>query len=119
MWFAYDLYRTKAFEALCEKQKPRAQKLIETFIAETMEDFNLKELWVSKDAICEMVPDLRKFELQVNDILKRLSNDKATKPQRFSIPYWVDNEGAEAFGGEPMKVSYRRFLGRPYLFVKQ
>ena len=119
MWFAYDLYRTKAFEDLCEKQKPRAQKIIETFISETMEDFNLKELWVSKDAICDMVPDLRKFEQQVNDILKRLSNDKATKPQRFSIPYWVDNEGAEAFGGDPMKVSYRRFLGRPYLFVKQ
>lgn len=118
MWFAYDLYRTKAFEALCEKQKPRAQKIIETFITETMEDFNLKELWVSKDAICEMVPDLRKFELQVNDILKRLSSNKATKPTRFSIPYWVDNEGAEAFGGDPMKVSYRRFLGRPYLFTK-
>lgn len=118
MWFAYDLYRTQAFEALCEKQKPRAQKIVESFIAETMEDFNLKELLVTKDAICEMVPDLRKFELQVNDILKRLSNDKATKPQRFSIPYWVDNEGAEAFGGDPMKVSYRRFLGRPYLFTK-
>lgn len=118
MWFAYNLYRTKAFEDLCEKQKPRPQKIIETFIKEKFEDFNLNELELTKDAICEMVPELRKFELQIPDILKRLADGKADKPKRFSIPYWAENEGAEAFGGDPLRVVYKRCMGRPFLFQK-
>ena len=118
MWFAYHLYRTQAFEDLCEKQKPRAQKIIETFIKEKFEDFNLSELEITKDAICEMVPELRKFELQIPDLLKRLADGKADKPKRFSIPYWAENEGAETFGGEPLRVVYKRCMGRPFLFQK-
>lgn len=113
-WFAYHLIRTDAFEALCEKQKPRVQKIIETWISETMEDFELPELKMTKQALISVLPELHKYENQINDTLKKIGCEKSDKTVRFKIPVWSN---------DPMENELRRtsldFNGRPYIYKKQ
>lgn len=112
-WFAYELTRTKAFEALCENQKPRCQKILEQWINDTVTDFGLSELKMTKSALIDILPELRKWENQINDTLKRIGCEKQTKTERFKIPYWGKNE----FDGE---LSQRdlEFIGKPFIFKK-
>lgn len=112
-WFAYELTRTKAFEALCENQKPRCQKILEQWINDTVTDFGLSELKMTKSALIDILPELRKWENQINDTLKRIGCEKQTKTERFKIPYWGKNE----FDGE---LSQRdlEFIGKPFIYKK-
>ena len=113
-WFAYELTRTKAFEALCENQKPRCQKIIETWIIDTVADFGLPELKMTKSALIDILPELRKWENQINDTLKRIGCEKQTKTERFKIPYWGKNE----FDGE-LSQRELEFIGKPFIYRKQ
>lgn len=112
-WFAYELTRTKAFEALCENQKPRCQKIIETWIIDTVADFGLNELKMTKSALIDILPELRKWENQINDTLKRIGCEKQTKTERFKIPYWGKNE----FDGE-LSQREMEFIGKPFIYKK-
>lgn len=112
-WFAYELTRTKAFEALCENQKPRCQKIIETWIKDTVTDFGLTELKMTKSALIDILPELRKWENQINDTLKRIGCEKQTKTERFKIPYWGKNE----FDGE-LSQRELEFIGKPFIYRK-
>lgn len=113
-WFAYELTRTKAFEALCENQKPRCQKIIEQWINDTVTDFGLPELKMTKSALIDILPELRKWENQINDTLKRIGCEKQTKTERFKIPYWGKNE----FDGE-LSQRESEFIGKPFIYRKQ
>lgn len=113
-WFAYELTRTKAFEALCENQKPRCQKIIEQWIIDTVTDFGLPELKMTKSALIDILPEIRKWENQINDTLKRIGCEKQTKTERFKIPYWGKNE----FDGE-LSQRELEFIGKPFIYRKQ
>lgn len=112
-WFAYELTRTKAFEALCENQKPRCQKIIEQWINDTVTDFGLNELKMTKSALIDILPELRKWENQINDTLKRIGCEKQTKTERFKIPYWGKNEF-------DVELSQREteYIGKPFIYKK-
>lgn len=112
-WFAYELTRTKAFEALCENQKPRCQKIIEQWINDTVTDFGLSELKMTKSALIDILPELRKWENQINDTLKRIGCEKQTKTERFKIPLWGKNE----FDGELTQRDIE-FIGKPFIYKK-
>lgn len=112
-WFAYELTRTKAFETLCENQKPRVQKVIEQWINDTVTDFGLSELKITKSALIDILPELRKWENQINDTLKRIGCEKQTKTERFKIPHWGKNE----FDGE-LSQRELEFIGKPFIYKK-
>lgn len=112
-WFAYELTRTKAFEALCENQKPRCQKILEQWINDTVTDFGLSELKMTKSALIDILPELRKWENQINDTLKRIGCEKQTKTERFKIPYWGKNE----FDGE-LSQRELEYIGKPFIYKK-
>lgn len=112
-WFAYELTRTKAFEALCENQKPRCQKILEQWINDTVTDFGLSELKMTKSALIDILPELRKWENQINDTLKRIGCEKQTKTERFKIPYWGKNE----FDGE-LSQREMEHIGKPFIYKK-
>lgn len=112
-WFAYNLIRTDAFDALCEKQKPRVQKIIETWISETMEDFELTELKMTKNALISVLPELHKYENQINDILKKMGCEKSDKTVRFKIPVW-SNDPLE----NELRMTSLDFNGRPFIYRK-
>lgn len=113
-WFAYELTRTNAFEALCENQKPRCQKIIEQWISDTVTDFGLAELKITKSALIDILPELRKWENQINDTLKRIGCEKQTKTERFKIPYWGKNE----FDGE-LSQRELEYIGKPFIYKKK
>lgn len=113
-WFAYELTRTNAFEALCENQKPRCQKIIEQWINDTVTDFGLPELKLTKSALIDILPELRKWENQINDTLKRIGCEKQTKTERFKIPYWGKNE----FDGE-LSQRELEYIGKPFIYKKK
>lgn len=112
-WFAYELTRTNAFEALCENQKPRCQKIIEQWLSDTITDFGLSELKITKNALIDILPELRKWENQINDTLKRIGCEKQTKTERFKIPYWGKNE----FDGE-LSQRELEYIGKPFIYKK-
>ena len=112
-WFAYNLIRTQAFEELCENQKPRVQKVIEQWINDTVTDFGLSELKMTKSALIDILPELRKWENQINDTLKRIGCEKQTKTERFKIPYWGKNE----FDGE-LSQRELEYIGKPFIYKK-
>lgn len=112
-WFDYELTRTKAFEALCENQKPRCQKILEQWINDTVTDFGLSELKMTKSALIDILPELRKWENQINDTLKRIGCEKQTKTERFKIPCWGKNE----YDGELLQRELE-FIGKPFIYKK-
>lgn len=113
-WFRYDLIRTQAFEDLCEKQKPKVQKIIETFIKETVEDFELPILKLTKQALIDRLPELNKYESQINDTLKKIGCEKGEKTERFKIPYWCTSENFS----DPFKRE-KDYIGRPFIYTRQ
>lgn len=113
-WFAYELTRTKAFEALCENQKPRCQKIIEQWIKDTMEDFGMLELKMTKRALIEILPELKKFENQIDDILKKIGCEKQQKTERFKIPFWSSDPLSQDMFEKSLD-----FTGKPFVYRKQ
>lgn len=113
-WFAYELTRTKAFEALCENQKPRCQKIIEQWIKDTIEDFGLLELKMTKRALIEILPELKKFENQIDDILKKIGCEKQQKTERFKIPFWSSDPLSQDMFEKNLD-----FTGKPFVYRKQ
>lgn len=113
-WFAYELTRTKAFEALCENQKPRCQKIIEQWIKDTMEDFGMLELKMTKRALIEILPELKKFENQIDDILKKIGCEKQQKTERFKIPFWSSDPISQDMFERNLD-----FTGKPFVYRKQ
>lgn len=112
-WFAYELTRTKAFEALCENQKPRCQKIIEQWIKDTMEDFGMLELKMTKRALIEILPELKKFENQIDDILKKIGCEKQQKTERFKIPFWSSDPLSQDMFEKSLD-----FTGKPFVYRK-
>lgn len=110
-WFAYDLIKTQAFVDLCENQKPRCQKILEEWLTETCKDFGKDELRVTKKALCELIPEIKKYEVQITDTLKRIGCEYSCKSERVRIPFWKE----DTLTGELIQ-DYMTYIGKPYIF---
>lgn len=110
-WFAYDLIKTQAFVDLCENQKPRCQKILEEWLNETCKDFGKEELRVTKKALCELIPEVKKYEVQITDTLKRIGCVYSCKSERVRIPFWKE----DPITGELIQ-DYMTYIGKPYIF---
>ena len=116
-WFDYSLIRTQAFDNLVENQKPKCQKLITEWLIEMFESFDLDEIIVNAKVLLYFIPQLKKYESQINDSIKRLDGEQVLKDGkstaiRFKIPQH------SIFNDETI-VTYESFVGRGFKFYKK
>lgn len=116
-WFAFDLLKTDALKQMFEAQKPQAQKIIEKYVTEIFEDFDIKdEFIINETQLIDRLPALRKHESKLRDIIllrmrADITRDKNGKPspRRYAIPYFNDITG---------EIAWHRYCCRAFVFKR-
>lgn len=116
-WFDYSIIRTQAFANLVENQKPKCMKIIKEWLIEMFECFDLDEIIVNNKILLNYIPQVKKYESQINDSIIRLGGERIIKDGkstavRFKIPSY------SIFQDETV-INYDHYVGRGFKFYRK